>query len=247
MQNPSSVAYLAFRFFSFQVLLIVPSALPFPTSKTVKHSVVEWPFDADYLEKMVAPSSHSRSRLDLILHENKMWEDFFMTSCRSTITYVRKHQKQLKRFDLMFGDSIPDCHVLVSELLRLPRIDIKPAFALRMHYDFSLASYIPNLFCGANCNYKMSFMERVLNSLYVLFSVAAYKNYCAKYNGLKTEFDIMPGRSFEDSLKMVEMVIIMGHFALEYPQPTLPGKQIYYNYTQVSHLRFACKFITATC
>lgn len=213
------------------MLLIVPSALPFPPSETVKHSVVGWPFDEDHQEKIIAASSHSRSRLEVILHESKMWEDFFMTYCRSLTTHVKKRQKQLKQFDLMFGDSIPDCHVLVSELLSLPRIDIKPAFAMRLHHDLTLASYIPDMFCGSNCNYKMSFTERVQNSFYVLFFTAAsYKSFCASYNKLKTEFDIMPERPFEDSINMVEMVIIMGHFALEYPQPILPGKQKCYNY-----------------
>ena len=208
-------------------MLIVPSVLPFPPSKTVKHSIVEWPFEADFLEKIAVPSSHSRSRLEIILHEGKMWEGVFMAGCRSTISHVKKHQKQLKQFDLMFGDSIPDCPVLVSELLGLPRIDIKPAFAMRLHYALSLASYIPNMFCY-NC-YKMSFMERVQNSFYVLFTAAVYKAFCASYNGLKKDFDIMPERPFEESINMAEMVIIMGHFALEYPQPILPGKQIYYD------------------
>ncbi|XP_078380886.1 UDP-glucuronosyltransferase 2B31-like [Oculina patagonica] len=209
-----------------EVLLIVPSVLSFPPSKTVKHSVVEWPFDADYLEKIIATSSHSRSRLEIILHESRMWEDFFMTCCRSLISHVLKHQKQLTQFDLMFGDAIPDCHMLISDLLKLPRIDIKPAFAMRLHRDLSLTSYIPEMFCGSNCNYKMSFSERVQNSFYVLFAATSYKTFCASYNELKTEFNIMPARPFKDSFNMAEMVIIMGHFALEYPQPILPGTKL---------------------
>lgn len=72
-------------------------------------------------------------------------------------------------------------------------------------------------------------MERVQNSFYVLFTAVGYKAFCAGYNGLKKEFDIMPERPFEESINMAEMVIITGHFALEYPQPILPGKQIYYD------------------
>ena len=207
-------------------MLLVSSNLPLPASQSVKHSVVEWPFDKDFGEKIVVPSFHSRTRLE-ILQEGKMWVDLFTTTCRSIMAHVKKHKKELKQFDLMFGDSPPDCHVLVSDLLGLPRIDIKPAFAMRLHYDLSLASYIPNMFC-LNC-YKMSFMERVQNSFYVLYMAGVYKTFCVKYNGLKTDFDIMPERPFEESINMAEMVIIMGHFALEYPQPILPGKQSLYN------------------
>lgn len=74
-----------------------------------------------------------------------MWVDLLLSNCRSMITHVKKHKQQLKEFDFMFGDSPPFCHVIVSEFLGLPRIDIKPAFAMRGQYDLSLLSYIPNL------------------------------------------------------------------------------------------------------
>lgn len=45
------VVYLAFHFFLFQVLLIVPSIYPVTSSEAVKHSVFESPVDMDYIEK----------------------------------------------------------------------------------------------------------------------------------------------------------------------------------------------------
>ena len=39
-------------------------------------------------------------------------------------------------------------------------------------------------------------------------------------------FGLPEKRTFQDSINMAEMVIIFGHFALEYPQPILPGKTL---------------------
>ena len=66
------------------------------------------------------------------IHMPKVWTDFFIATCRRIIKYVKKHQEVLKRFDLLFGDSPPDCHVIIAEFLVLPRIDIKPGYAMRM-------------------------------------------------------------------------------------------------------------------
>ena len=191
----------------------------------MKHSVFESPVDEDYIEKVFTPASHSRSRLG-ILQEVNMWVDLAMANCRSMITHVKKHEKQLKEYDFMFGDSPGYCHVLVSEFLGLRRIDVKPAFTMRGHRDLTLVSYIPALL-SSNSD-KMTFMERLQNLLFLLVLAAMEKAGYAGYNELKREFDIMPERPLEESVNMAEMVIIMGHFALEYPQPILPGKLTYH-------------------
>ena len=72
----------------------------------------------------------------------------------------------------------------------------------------------------------MSFFERVENLFYhTLISTSSwsYYNY-AQYDGLTVEFGEEGERSFQEAINMVEMTIVMGHFALEYPQPILPGK-----------------------
>lgn len=205
--------------------MLVPSGLPFPPSKTVKHSTYECPLDKDYMEEITATNAHSRSRLET-LQIRKMWMDLFITFCRSMLVHVKKHQNLLKEFDLMIGDAPPPCHVIVSELLELPRIGIAPAYVMRFGQDLSKASYIPDLFSPNG--YNMNFMGRVKNVLYLLLSMSSMKLIVnERYMELKREFDIMPERPFQDSLDMAEMVLIMGHFALEYPQPILPGEKIY--------------------
>lgn len=186
----------------------------------MQHLVYKYPFDEKHVEKTLVPMSHSRS-LSEIVDDHKMWMDFFITSCRALITYVKLHREELSKFDLMFRDTPPECGAIVSEILGLPRIDLKLAGAMRFFKDISVVSYIPDILSW-NTD-KMSFVERVANLLYhVLMSATIIYNY-ALCDGLRREFDVQEERSFQDSINKVEMVIIMGHFALEYPQPILPG------------------------
>ena len=211
---------VAFHFYLFQVLLIVSSDLSFPPSKTVKHLAYDSPLEKNYVEENIIPKCHSGSRWEAI-QQSKMWIDLLTSICKPTIKHVKKYQEKLKEFDLLFGDSPPDCHVIIAEFLALPRIDIKPAFVMRAKHELSLVSYIPSL-TSSNSD-KMSFMERLQNLFFIGVMKASEIYACTLFGELKTEFKIMPERHFQVSIHMAEMTLIMGHFALEYPQPLLPG------------------------
>jgi len=151
-----------------------------------------------------------------------MWMDLLVGFCISIIKHVKKHREELKEFDLVVGDSPPDCQVIIAEFLVLPRIDIKPAYPMRAKPEsVSLVSYVPSLLSSNTV--EMSFMERLQNLF--LFGVikASEMHTFALYGELKTEFNIMPETHFHVSIHTAEMTLIMGHFALEYPQPLLPG------------------------
>ena len=212
------IVYLPFYY--FQVLLIVPSHLPFPPSKTVKHSAYDWPLEKDYLENTVS-KCFSGFKWKAI-RMPKIWEDFLITTCRAIIKHVKKHQEEFKSFDLVFGDSPPDCHVIIAEFLVLPRIDIKPAYAMRhRQMELGLVSYIPSI-KSSNIG-EMSLMGRFQN-LISFGSMKVWKIYhFTRLGELKAEFNITPERNFQESVHLAEMTLIMGHFALEYPQPLLPG------------------------
>ena len=201
-------------------MLIVPSNLPFPPSKTVIHSAYDWPLEKDYLEKNIVCKLFSGFKWQAI-RMPKIWADFFVATCTAIIKHVKKHQEEFKRFDLLFGDSPPDCHVIIAELLVLPRIDIKPAYAMRLLMELGQVSYIPSI--ASSTIGEMSFMERLQNlfSFGSLKAVGIYQ--LTRFGDLKAEFNIMPERHFQESIHMAEMTLIMGHIALEYPQPLLPG------------------------
>ena len=187
----------------------------------MKHSVYNYPFEEDHLEKLIVPKSHYRP-LSEIVQDNQMWIDNFYLSCRALITHIKLHKEQLRKFDLMFCDSPPECGAIVSEMLGLQRIDIKIAGAMRFFKETSLVSYIPDILTS-NTD-KMTFTERVVNLLSHVLIAATIRYNGVLCDGLRKEFDVQEARSFYDSVNMAEMVLIMGHFALEYPQPILPGK-----------------------
>lgn len=179
------------------------------------------------MEKTLVPKSHYRS-LSEIVHDHKMWMDFFITSCRALITHVKLHRKELSEFDLMFRDTPPECGAIVSEILGIPRIDIRPGMTMRLYKDMSLVSYIPDIF-SANSD-RMSFVERVVNLFSHTLTWVTIRQYYAQFDELRKEFGVHEERSFVDSLNNADIVIIMGHFALEYPQPILPGKSYQVRY-----------------
>lgn len=151
-----------------------------------------------------------------------MWMDFFITTCRALISYVKLHMKELREFDLMFRDTPPECGAIVSEMLGIPRIDIRPGMAMRIYKDISVVSYVPDMF-SSNTD-RMSFVERVGNLISHTLTWVTVHQYYAHFDEIRNEFGVQEQRSFEDALNNVELIIIMGHFALEYPQPILPGK-----------------------
>ena len=54
------------------------------------------------------------------------------------------------------------------------------------------------------------------------FTFVSYR----KMDALKVKYNIKPERSFQEALADAEMVIIGADFAVEYPQPLLPGMTV---------------------
>ena len=209
-------------FFYCQVSLVVPSVLPFTPSSSFRHFSYQFPFGKDHLINNFVPKSHNRTFFESA-EDNQRWMDYFVISCRALVSHVQQHRDELKKFDLMFCDSPPECGAIVSEILRLPRIDIKPAgFGMRFNLHLSVVSYIPWLF-SSNSN-QMSFLERLENLFYHTVILISSWSYYARFDALTAEFGEGGERYFQEAINMAEMTIIMGHFALEYPQPILPGK-----------------------
>ena len=137
--------------------------------------------------------------------------------------------KELEGFDLIIYDSISNGAVLIGEKLDIPRVEILPAppnvplgFA---HMIPMPVSYVPQLI--TRFSDEMTFLERVLNLgaylvIKLAFSLVSYR----KMDALKVKYNIKPERSFQEALADAEMVIIGADFAVEYPQPFLPGMTV---------------------
>ena len=70
----------------------------------------------------------------------------------------------------------------------------------------------------------MTFIERVINlGVYFAGQLLLKVMFAQSVIPLKTKFHIKPEISYEEAVTNVELVIILADFALEYPQPLLPG------------------------
>ena len=151
------------------------------------------------------------------------------TLCESVLNSTEIF-KELEGFDLIIYDSISNGGVLIGEKLDIPRVEILPAppnvpfvFA---HMIPMPVSYVPQLITGFSD--EMTFLERVLNlGAYLVFKLAFSLVSYRKMDALKVKYNIKPERSFQEALADAEMVIIGADFAVEYPQPLLPGMTAY--------------------
>ena len=83
-------------------------------------------------------------------------------------------------------------------------------------------SYVPMRETGLPS--KMTFVQRVANlGVCSVTRVILDLFFARSFDALKAKFNINPGRSFQEGLGDTELVIFVADFALEFPQPLLPG------------------------
>ena len=83
-------------------------------------------------------------------------------------------------------------------------------------------SYVPIHQSGYSSN--MTFIQRAVNVVsYCLIQALFEILYVRSYDALMAKFNISAERSFRESFGNAELVIFLADFAMEYPQPLLPG------------------------
>ena len=133
--------------------------------------------------------------------------------------------EELRGFDLLVYDVLGSCGALLGEHLGIPRVHILSApnvpFA-DQHMIPMPVSYVPQILSGLTD--KMTFLQRMMN-LGVSLGLKVFYNivFGRQMNALKRKYNITPERSFEEAVGDVELVLIRADFALEFPQPLLPG------------------------
>lgn len=123
-------------------------------------------------------------------------------------------------------DTFAPCAVLVSELLNLPNVVIAiapPNYAFSIYHMVPMPlSYIPVRETGFPGN--MTFIQRVMNvGLYCLQHVLLEILFVRSLDGLKIKYNITTRRGFKEGYGAAELVIFLADFAMENPQPLLPG------------------------
>ena len=152
------------------------------------------------------------------------------TLCESVLNST-EILKELEGFDLIIYDGISNGAVLIGEKFDIPRVEILPdppnvPFGGFAHMIPMPLSYVPQLI--TEFSNEMTFVERVLNlGAYLVSKLGVSLLSYRKMDALKVKYNIKPERSFEEALADAEMVIIGADFAVEYPQPLLPGMTAY--------------------
>ena len=133
----------------------------------------------------------------------------------------------LRGFDLLVYDSTVTCFVLLAEYLGIQRVAIiplSPNTPLGAKHMIPMPlSYIPEAFSGYPLTDQMTFAERIINLGMYMASRFLMATIDMSIRNLKFKYNITPERSFQEAAGDAELVLITADFALEYPQPLLPG------------------------
>ena len=206
---------------SFQVVMITSSAQKVKTGEKVSHTFYQVPYKKGFLEDTLL-------RLQLEGHPIQSFSllpEVFSNFCEGSLNSTEV-TNNLKDVDLLVHDCLAVCAVLLGEKYDIPRVEIVPITpnspAGFMHMIPMPVSYVPQLLTGLTD--KMSFLERVVNlGAYIGFMVAINLGFGIPMNALKSKYNIKPERSFPEAVADAELCIITADFAMEYPQPLLPG------------------------
>lgn len=209
---------------SFQVIMITPTSQKVRSSAKVPHAFYQVPYKQGFIEDTVL-------RLQL---EGRHFQSFslmphlLLNICEAALNST-KVANELKGVDLMVYDSLSVCAVLLGERSDIPRVEIvvaPPSSPVSfMHMIPMPVSYVPQLFIGLTD--KMTFFERVLNlGAYLSLLTIINLGIGRPFNQLKVKYNIKPERSFQTAIADAELCLITADFALEYPQPLLPGKNL---------------------
>ena len=205
-----------------QVTLVVSSAQQVKPSDKITHKVFQVPYEAGTTAESVAKA--------LMEKGTASWEVFRKTDemrrvmCESLLNNT-DFLNGVRGFDLLVHDTGASCSVLLAEYLGIPRVELllgPPNTPFGMYHMTPMpVSYIPQILPGYSD--KMSFLQRVVN----LGSYTVSRFFMAllsrTMNDIKFKYNIKPERSFQEAAGDAELVLITADFALEYPQPLLPG------------------------
>ena len=204
--------------------MVVPSSTEIKPSDAVEHKVYQVAYKPGFSEDAVIRLELEGEKLQMLFTLSDVLKTLSEGILKST-----ELQDELKDFDLIVHDSVAFCGALLGELLDIPRVEIMPVppntqpFAL-WHKIPMPVSYVPQTFTGFSD--KMTFTERIMNLVaffgWHLFDLLVYSR---GMNALKVKYNIKPERSFQEAAGSAELVLITADFALEYPQPLLPGRK----------------------
>ena len=200
------------------------SATEIKPSERISHKVFQVPYasgtTAESLAKVLIEKGMS---FEVMMQMDEMRRVVCNTLLNST-----DFLESLRGHDLIIHDTGASCSVLLAEYLGIKRIEILPtppnAPFVVYHKTPLPLSYIPQIMHGYSD--KMTFLQRVVNvGSYVGIRILM-ETTSKTMNDLKAKYNIRPEISFQEATGEAELVLITADFALEYPQPLLPGNSL---------------------
>ena len=206
-----------------QVVLIKPaySDEPPSTEQKVLHRTFKIPYVKKDGEILVIKTSI----------EESMWKgltnliEITRVTCESLLNDT-EILHEIRDYDLIVYESLGLCATLVAELLDIPNVVIvsnPPSnFDSSMYRVPMPSSYVPSRLLPFSC--EMSFTERVINFFVVnIFQFLLETLSVRSYSSLKEKYNITPEVSYREAVASAELVLFNSHYAVECPQPLLPG------------------------
>ena len=191
------------------------------SNENIPHKTYQVPFDIDFVEEFVVKTAIEEGIFRLIINIYEMQR----VGCELLLNSTELLQS-LRNFDLIVSEAVSPCAVLVAELLGIPQVvilPVSPSISTVPYFKIPLpVSYVPIHMTGLAG--EMSFTDRLMNlGVYVVSYLATYAMLTIYLRPLKSKYNITPERSYFEALGNFQLLIIEGDFALEYPQPLLPG------------------------
>ena len=201
--------------------MLVSSDRPTKPNEKIPHKTFQVPYKPSFVEDMLIRPALEENKYKIGWNLNNI--QLVMCECLLNSSELLQ---ELKSFDLIVFESTAPCGVLLSQILRIQSAIIvigPPNYAFSIYHMVPLPlSYVP--IRGSGFTSKMTFMQRVANfGMYSLIKVLLDLLYVRPWDALKVKFNIKPERSFQEGFGDAELVIFLADFALEFPQPLLPG------------------------
>ena len=191
------------------------------SDEEVPHKTYQVPFDSTFIEKVVIKMAIEEGMLKAFFKMNELRR----VDCEHLLNNTELLQS-LRNFDLVVYEGAALCSVLVADLLGIPRViifPVSPNVPTSPFFQIPLpVSYVP--IDMTSFTSKMSFTQRLMNfGVYIFSPFATRFMFGTSMSPLKEKYNITPDISYYEALANYELLIIEADFALEYPQPLLPG------------------------
>ena len=191
------------------------------SGENIPHKTYQVPFDSTFIEEFVVRMAIEEGILKALIKMNELQR----VACEQLLNNTELLQS-LRNFDLVVYEGAALCSMLVADLLGIPHViifPVSPNVPTSPFFQIPLpVSYVPIQMTSFTS--KMSFTQRLMNlGAYIFSPFVTRFMFATSMSPLKEKYNITPDTNYYEALANYELLIIEADFALEYPQPLLPG------------------------